>query len=474
MTEAFQLFPSPKNIPSKPGLPNSSDPMAVLSSTLQSRARWRNLARQAVDLIFETDSSGHIVMLEPKSWLDHNTSDLVGQHITALWDNNWRFQCASSYTRHVVQTEAASGDVFQALLSCEPNWNAQGQFSGTLGTLVIIPDGVLPSTSEDTATNAWQAPLLPGETHLLDSVIGALRQTILPHIALVSAATNLFELLDCEGALLGDLDLQNVMVPTAVERLKVLHGPAAFPREISTLLESDGPSGETGTARILRKPYDILLTRENIRSRGRIALMLWRTRPWTTADAQAATTICKIFAAYVELDGVHRHLLQTSPFDVTTGLLTWQGFTESVVRRMPRLDREHLAATMMVVRIEGLSSISETRGFEIEEEALSQSVALLSNAVRPSDVMARLSSNVFVFWLDGGDRFAAAERAERITAHGVPIIVDPPIHLAAHIGLVCREPGMTDPPEMFLERALQALNEVPGQDKLWCFSHEAP
>lgn len=186
-------------------------------------------------------------------------------------------------------------------------------------------------------------------------------------------------------------------------------------------------------------------------------------------------TIVSTLCGLLELDALHRRVHAHTHYDISSNLLNWQGFHAEITRRCRRLDRDYKAATFMLAYIPGLDTLVSERDFQSFEDALTQSVTLLRNAVRPTDAISRLSGNTFGIWLDGGDRFAIAERAERMTAHGVPILINPPVHLPLHIGLVCREAGDNEATaDTLLERATLALNTGLREGVKWRFSHEAP
>ena len=231
---------------------------------------------------------------------------------------------------------------------------------------------------------------------------------------------------------------------------------------------------QTGTIVFRAGTRYAMICRENIRSLEQMCLIVWRATPWSSQERQLCQAVCSLLAGFWELDSIHRRILLDSDYDISSNLLNWQGLKAEIERRTRRLDQEVMPATLIIARVPGLTELSKTRGFEAGEEALKQCVALLRKAVRPTDAIGRISNNIFGLWMDGGDRFAAAERAERMTAHGIPILIDPPVHLPLQLGLVSREANAEETPETLLERGMLALREGVVENRKWRFSHEAP
>ncbi|GBR50113.1 hypothetical protein AA106555_0094 [Neokomagataea thailandica NBRC 106555] len=260
---------------------------------------------------------------------------------------------------------------------------------------------------------------------------------------------------------------------TLSEHTPILHKTAALPQHLQQHLLS--LSCITSEVRRFRSIDNAVLISETIRSQSPLVLVCWQKQPWTQQDITVLKTILANLCGLFELDALHRRVHSNTHYDIASNLLNWKGLHAEITRRCRRLDRDNKAATFMLAYIPGLDNLLAKRSLESFENALEQCVALLRNAVRPTDAISRLSGNTFGLWLDGGDRFAIAERAERMTAHGIPLLLDPPAHLSLHIGLVCREAGAAhETADTLLERATLALNTGLREGVKWRFSHEAP
>jgi len=432
----------------------------MLASTLESRERWRSLLYQAVDLVFETDSRSRIILISPETWLGQPTTSLIGRSFSALCGT---VDVLKAHTGTPVQITTPQGTLLTVILSSCPFTDSEGHITGARGTLKAVSTGMSGAQAIISAPRESTAASAPDNDGLaiLAAVTTALRKAIVPRLASAAAMDALLTPLSAEGALL------DTASPGTF-----LFNSSSPPEDIEALLSAH--PGQTGTTTFRAGVQHVMICRENIRSLKQLCLALWRPEPWSAQDRQLCQAVCSLLAGFWELDSIHRRILTDSDYDISSNLLNWNGLKAEIERRARRLDQQSLAATLIIARVPGLTELSRTRGFEAGEEALRQCVALLRTAVRPTDAIARIRNNTFALWMDGGDRFAAAERAERMTAHGVPILIDPPVHLPLQLGLVSREANADETPESLLERGMQALQEGVAENRKWRFSHEAP
>ncbi|KXV36577.1 sensor domain-containing diguanylate cyclase [Gluconobacter albidus] len=437
-----------------PSAPDRSpqDLRNMLASTLESRERWRSLLYQAVDLVFETDSRGRIILISPDTWLGQPTTSLIGHPFSALCDS---VDILQPHAGTAATITTPQGEPLTVILSSRPFHDDEGQITGTRGTLKAVSEP-LSASACGTASPADHDGIA-----ILADVTTALRKAIVPRLAAAAAMEALLEPLGAEGALL------DTAAPDTL-----LYSSSSLTDDIQAVL-SASPS-QTGTIVFRAGTRHAMICRENIRSLEQMCLIVWRATSWSPQEQKLCQAVCSLLAGFWELDSIHRRILFDSDYDISSNLLNWKGLKAEIERRTRRLDQEVMPATLIIARVPGLTELSKTRGFEAGEEALRQCVALLRKAVRPTDAIGRIGNNIFGLWMDGGDRFAAAERAERMTAHGIPILIDPPVHLPLQLGLVSREANAEETPETLLERGMLALQEGLVENRLWRFSHEAP
>lgn len=206
---------------------------------------------------------------------------------------------------------------------------------------------------------------------------------------------------------------------------------------------------------------------------GRIGLFLYSEPNGPIPNIAAGRMGLAMMAAMLELDGLHRHILDQIPCDPMTHFLNARGFREEATRRFARLDWQTLPATVLVVHCRGLATIMEGADPVESADIMQQTADLLRRSARPTDVFGRLGSEHFAILMDGCDRFAAAERAERMTIHGLPLVSEAVRRLSVQIGLLEREPNSTATIEDLLTGAETALRRAHYEEKSWVFAAEA-
>ncbi|WP_147092389.1 GGDEF domain-containing protein [Swaminathania salitolerans] len=218
-----------------------------------------------------------------------------------------------------------------------------------------------------------------------------------------------------------------------------------------------------------------------VRHQGDIGIIVYFPRRYPARDAESArrvlVTLVQTAAAMIEVDHRYRVLLRSLPYDPLTHLPIWSLFKERVERRLARLDRETLPATLMLVCFSGLLDVRDDAEVEADD-AITQithvrdAIAFLQRAIRPTDIIGQVDRESYTLWLDGGDRFASVERAEQICRRRYLCSAGANPRVSVKIGLVTREPGSSDTLDSFFERARLALSIARERNADWHFAHE--
>lgn len=260
-----------------------------------------------------------------------------------------------------------------------------------------------------------------------------------------------------------------VIPPPSEPQLHILH---SWPQQDPTPQESLG--GQRSCTNLCLRAIT------EVRHQGEIGIFAYYPRRFPARAAEACQrvlgTLVQTAAAMIEVDHRYRVLMRALPYDPLTHLPIWSLFREKVERRFPRLDREHLPATLMLVCFSGLLNTPE--GLVKADDAIEQiahvrdAISFLQRAIRPTDLIGQLDRESFVLWLDGGDRFASVERADLICKRRYMCSAGANPLVSVKIGLVTREPHSTDMLDVFFERARLALSIAHEENVDWYFAHE--
>ncbi len=410
-------------------------------ASLEGSSIWRELCALAGDVVFATDVRGRIelVVTHDANRLGHSADTLVGRTLASL------LPPAEPLPEHDVRlapVRLRGGD--GAWQHCLISLRARVE-GGRVGLLIAVQEA-----DEDASSDALSV------RKLLDRVLDRMHDEILAPRVISTALDELVKCLHADGAA--------VVAPAAAYDPD--HGAPRLAHVV-------GQTGAVATLPIVpcaRRALEDeqLFAAGSIEGHGLVAapiplrygkpsaLVAWRlgSQEWSLHDRALLVATANILGAPLETDNVQRDLTRHARTDMLTGLLTRRSFLEEVCRRLSRLDREGLAGTIMSIDLDDFGSFNERHGPERGDDALRYAAALLRDAIRPTDLAARLGADDFVVWLDGADSFAAAERAERLCRTGIAVRQDDETHrFAVSVGLASRSPGSDENIDEILRRA---------------------
>jgi diguanylate cyclase (GGDEF)-like protein len=147
--------------------------------------------------------------------------------------------------------------------------------------------------------------------------------------------------------------------------------------------------------------------------------------------------------------------------DETTGLLNLRGFIPIVERHLRMADRASTPAVFLFVRVEGLVEAAAEHG-DTERDAIGRDAAgVVLEAVRGSDVPARIAPDTFCILLSGGaqgaETLVLSRLVEAIAVHNARR--DRPRPLSLSVGSAVYDPEDPDPLERILQTAGRRLDE---------------
>jgi diguanylate cyclase (GGDEF)-like protein len=119
-----------------------------------------------------------------------------------------------------------------------------------------------------------------------------------------------------------------------------------------------------------------------------------------------------------ELQTANSRLLKEATIDDLTGLLNRRGWRITAQRELARAGREEAQVGLLVLDLDNLKEINDSRGHDEGDRVLKQTAERMRTALRAGDVLARLGGDEFgALLLDASDGqgMAAVDRLRKMT-----------------------------------------------------------
>jgi diguanylate cyclase (GGDEF)-like protein len=386
----FPAPPEPCLLPAA-APPTANPPVQVRDATsplaaalLDSRARWRDLALLAADLMFETDAAGRFAFLGPDRPLGHAAEALLGTPATALLATQAADPCDPALPPRGLRAWLRTADGSLRCLEFAALPVAGGGLRG-IGQDVTAEEAQLATTARS----------LRSATALVRLLGTAQRSR-----AAGGEATSALE------ALLG-----GILLVLGCSAAAVLEATANGWR-IAAAVGAPGPlpdlAGAWGTAPRSAGPLALVPVAPSL------ALAAWRDPP---PDAEVLGVLAALVPSVAALQAEsvrQRELDRAARTDPLTGLLNRRGFAEALaVGRRGRPD-----GVLAYFDTDGLKALNDLHGHATGDDALRALAVRMAAILRPGELAARLGGDEFVLWLPGVDLPEAGARCGPVGAPG--------------------------------------------------------
>jgi diguanylate cyclase (GGDEF)-like protein len=391
-----------------PGLTSAGTAPFSLALT-ESRARWRDFALLAADMVFELDAEGRFAFLAPARVLGQDADALLGMPAAALLATPGHDPFANTGRRRSAKAWLRLADGGKACLDL---------------TLVPQPDGGLRGIARDITAAERR-----GEV-----AARALRRA--------NALGSLLRLAARQGTPEGSLDAILAALP------------AALASEGAALLLPEGGAWRVAHAVKAHPPLDALPPPGAPAPPGLHALaateagpclVVWRSADQPPLDAEDLDLLAALAlpVAAVHAKALHqRDLAHAADGDALTGLLNRRGFTNALARHLGAPGRQSGGA-LVFLDLDGLKPLNDRLGHEAGDAALRGMAARLRGVAACQDLAGRLGGDEFCIWVDGVDEAEVQCRMRHVGAPG-PLPGFPeagPAALRASFGIAAPLPG---------------------------------
>ncbi|MFT8720105.1 MAG: diguanylate cyclase [Acetobacter sp.] len=436
----------------------------LMDALLASRRRWKSLAQLVADFIFETDTEGNFTFFEAGPALGWNDQELIGEPGRRLLPFINSTPTPDPFLTHSVirsrrcWIKRVDGSFGCMLIYAMPLQSPTGQHAGVRGLGIDVSAEV--SANADLAVSRLHS-------EIVRRITATMRSRALSRLGIPPAFDELAALLGaCGGILISERPEGKADNDEEDFEDEIVHhlssGNQDFDSQIEKLLRQ--MDGSVSFEPVIKQidGHDVIFCRSRVRYNAPAAMALWRNNlgVWSQDDANLADAALATFASALEMSALNRALARNARFDPLTGMLNRDGLIAEITRRLPRLDRERLSGTLLVIGLDRFSEINTRFGFEAGDSALQQVASYLRDAIRPTDLAGRLGGDIFGLWLDGADHFVAAERAEAFCQHGAAIFLSEAVTLTFSVGLAARNWETGESVESLIDRASFAMRSV--------------
>lgn len=182
---------------------------------------------------------------------------------------------------------------------------------------------------------------------------------------------------------------------------------------------------------------------------GALSVYLTRKASPTEHEREFMEIGAQLSAITIERKGLEQQLTHQAFHDSLTGLPNRALFSDRVQHALDRTLRQDEAIAVLFVDLDNFKSINDSLGHLAGDELLKIVADRLTGCLRTADTAARLGGDEFAILIEGADRRAATNVAERILeALQVPILLSGmEVRAPGSIGLAFSEDGsarMTD------------------------------
>ncbi len=430
---------------------DASVEMSLRNVLVSSRQRYKDLVEAVADFVWECDPAGSFVHISHHGGMGYDADDLIGRDPDKFVASRSAARWPATATEpvhglDVWVTGAAGKDICLTLDAVPFDDGVDGR------------RGVRGIARDVTEVRMRDQQLARAQTRerMVSSILQAMRTEWRPIDMLRAAA--------------GTIRREFGALACAIYR------PDQDPADDAPLVAAGTPLEPQRTRRLRRAlATDALVMHDTsiacpalgmaLQCRGRRmgVLVVWRAadRPaWSDSDLSMLHALEVQIGTVLQQLADFERLAELSRTDELTGLLNRRAFTDDITSAMARARRVSQPAALLYVDLDNFKLLNDMHGHDAGDNALREVAAVLTRAVRPYDIAARIGGDEFALWLEDIEPAAAARRARRLLgdlrrwAMLQPGTSRP---LGASIGVAVFDPKAEEPAAAFIDRADRAM-----------------
>ncbi len=432
------------------------------STLVESRQRYKDLVEISNDFSWEVDLEGKFIFVSPQGALGYKPEELIGQEARSFvidpddfvpfpFSSNRRLENIEMWMR---TKEGATACMIVSVLPLVKNDESE---------VWIGCRGVCRDVTEERESEAALARARHRE-QLLNYIVSQIRDEIEPGDMLTAAAAATARALGAGGSRIYRDDNHREGYVVAAEFGNVT-GVDPLSEKIAALPPGKVLDVEVGE-------WAAVVTTTQYRGTANGALAIWRPKREKAWDDDHRVMLCDVanqLGIANEQISNHERIVRLSRTDGMTGLLNRRAFyEEELPRRISRLARSGLTASMFYVDMDNFKRVNDVHGHQAGDDAILYLRDMLINFSRPGDLVARLGGDEFAMWLDGIDEPTSRKRATQLIAESKSMVSmsgDDDHPLGISVGVAFFDPNAGESLDDLLLRADAAMYAVKRASK---------
>ncbi len=433
------------------------------TTLVESRQRYKDLVEISNDFSWEVDADGKFIFVSPQGALGYAAEELIDRAARDFVidpDEIKPFPFSTERKLENVEIWMTEKDGSTACM--------------IISSLPLVKDadgdevwtgcrGVCRDVTEERESEAALARARHRE-QLLNYIVSQIRDEIEPQDMLMAAATATARALGASGTRIYREDPQYGAFAVNAEYGDV-EGVATVGDKVHDL-----KAGEVIAVELAN--WSAIITATQYRGHVNGALAMWKKRQddaWDDDHRLMLSDVANQLGIANEQISNHERMVRLSRTDGMTGLLNRRAFyEEELPRRITRLERSGLTASMFYVDMDNFKRVNDVHGHQAGDDAILYLRDMLLNFSRPGDLIARLGGDEFAMWLDGIDEATTIKRAEQLIATSKEMVSmsgDDDHPLGISVGVAFFDPRSGETLDELLARSDAAMYTVKKQHK---------
>ena len=421
---------------------------SVREVLLESRQRYKQLVEIGSDFVWECDDSGAFSFISEPGAFSYPPHLLVGRQPTQFMVETdghpgWPNRTPEPVRDHHVRVAKANGEIVTLALNAGPVRDDRNHQIGVRGTARAVQGGSAPRT---------------GPTEKAPDRIGAIMQAMRsewhPADMLRNGVVGVVHGFAATGcAIIGGNEGDQWQVLAECGELPDSATLQACPDKLHdrrTLRLDQGDDGEIAV---------VALHCQGHRNSVLVARRRSNDPAWLASDLDALSRLDAPCGIAVQQALELKRLTRLSRSDSLTGLLNRRAFLLELTAALARASRHQTTGALIYLDLNHFKRLNDRYGHETGNQALIGVANILSSAIRPYDLAARMGGDEFVVWLEdisGRDAGRSARRiADAIADWSGRLAQD--TELGAAIGVAMFDPDTPESPEDLIGRADSAM-----------------